>query len=202
MGPTCPPPGTTTPPCQTQPEKVLIITVMENGTDISIGGAEVNITSGSAFFQHRSSLMGEVRTQGVQEATDLTVSVVAEGYLAREQVFSLNCYNDGCFNCEMMVFLDMDKEPFDKGCKKTMKLDLKVEDKDNSPLAGVKVSVSYVVGDTDEQQNVVDGVITDQNGVAMVPISVDGDYKITLVKEVMVDQELDVTVKDCIGKEE
>ena len=51
----------------------------------------------------------------------------------------------------MLIILDINKVPMDEGYKKTMKLHLKVEDKDKSPVAGVKVSVSYVVGETTEQ---------------------------------------------------
>ena len=193
---------TTPAPCQTVPEKVLILNLMERDTDTVISSAEVNITSGSSFFQRRSSLMGEVTTQGVHEATSLTISVVAKGYLARQEVLDLDCVNDGCYDCEMRMTLEMDPVPVDEDyCEKSMELKLKVVDKVNSPVAGVNISVSYIDEDSTEEK-VESQVVTDQNGVMTVPISVNGDYKVTLVKEEMVDQELDVAMKNCTNTEE
>ena len=193
---------TTPAPCQTVPEKVLILNLMERDTDTVISSAEVNITSGSSFFQRRSSLMGEVTTQGVHEATSLTISVVANGYLARQEVLDLDCVNDGCYDCEMRMTLEMDPVLVDEDyCDKSMELKLKVGDEVNSPVAGVNVSVSYIDEDSTEEK-VESQVVTDQNGVATVPISANGDYKVTLVKEDMVDQEFDVAMKNCTNTEE
>ena len=102
----------------------------------------------------------------------------------------------------MRMTLEMDAVEEDKEeCEKAMELKLKVVDEVKRPVAGVNVSVSYIDEDSTEK-NVESQVVTDQNGAAMVPISVNGDYKVTLVKEDMIDQELDVAMKNCTHTEE
>ena len=100
--------ATTLAPCTSHPEKVLILTVMQNFTDIYVEGAEVNITSASSFFTFHSTKMGEVVTQGFPENTSLVISVSADGYMAQQQAFDLECQNIGCDNCEVRVTLELD----------------------------------------------------------------------------------------------
>ena len=101
----CPEPSD---PCVPAPEKRLIMTVYQNGTDIFVPNAEVNITSSSSFFTHRSTVSGEVTSQGFKANTSLEISVAAEGYLPQVQALQLSCENVDCQDCEVRVTLEMD----------------------------------------------------------------------------------------------
>ena len=206
--------ATTSAPCTSHPEKVLVLTVMQNFTDIFVEGAEVNVTSASSFFTYHSTKMGEVVTQGFPENTSLVISVSADGYMAQQQAFNLECQNIGCDNCEVRVTLEMDPvvtlpptlqppgpnetTPKPNFCQEPMSLSIDVSSNKDSPLDGVLVSVNYV-GDNDESELVVaDGLLTNEEGLLTIPVTENGNYKITLTKEGWQEQVVEALMEDCL----
>merc|ERR1719193_1292245 len=84
-----------------------------------------------------------------------------------------------------------------KWTRRLQSLTIDVSSNNESPLEGVLVSVSYVGDDDASELVVADGLLTNEAGLLTIPVTENGNYKITLTKEGFEDEVAEVLMEDC-----
>ena len=133
----------------------------------------------------------------------LLVSVAAEGFISQQQVIEDDCENVQCQDCHVSLALFIDPVPVkNETCPEDMTYSLTVIDSSDRTVAGVQVSLSLVLenkteGAVSNFEILVEGIVTDSAGMVTVPISVNGNYIVNLVKDGWISQHVEFEISNC-----
>lgn len=191
------------PHCRNPPQKILLLTLLQNGTDNAVSGAQVNISSSASFYPHHSDLQGEVSHTAGAAIAGLLVSVAAEGFISQQQVIEDDCENVQCQDCHVSLALFIDPVPVkNETCPDDMTYSLTVIDSSNRTVPGVQVSLILVLtnqteGAVSNFEILVEGIVTDLAGMVTVPITVNGNYIVNLVKDGWIGQDVEIEISNC-----
>ena len=213
---------TTTTVCSTDPEKVFSISILNQETGEPIADASINISSIAGYTstvsaQHKTNIDGKV-TDSLLAAELLELIISASGFMTVVAVIDVNCKNINCQDCyqdfieylepvtevtENPVDPDDTTKSIEDACPEAVGQILVEDEVTGKAISGALVNVFVkTASDNDtEEIVVVQNMTSNENGLIEVPLTVNGDYSITvshdLYDDMIVDEVVDCHVEDC-----
>merc|ERR1719470_711884 len=191
---------TTTPFCLTKPKKMILITILDKETAEPLAGASVNISTSELSASHQSTIAGLVEDFTLESGV-FSVSVAHAGYIAKQEDVTVDCVSIECENCENSFSINLEKissinitDPVDPANNNTVIPEVcegatgsitVLEYVTGQPVSGAAVNVILLSNSEDvtETHEIVNKKLSNADGKIEIPMTLNGNYKISVTKE-------------------
>ena len=191
----------------------MLLQIVNQDTSEPVANAQVNITSASGAVKHLSAvhftnLDGKVEESSITDGS-FTVSVSADGFIEVVKDIKIECENIACNDCSQnysvaLQPMSMPVTTLSPTCPDTGHIFVQ-DEVTGDAISGAAVNVVVVVPNEetgqDEEITVVEDRITAEDGLVSVPLTINGVYQVTAVKdgygESVLAGTVDCQIEDC-----
>merc|ERR1712123_488291 len=179
---------------------MISITILDKETNEAVSAASVNITTSELSASHQSTTEGVVKDFTMEPGV-FTVSVAHEGYIAKQEDVTVDCVSVECEDCDNTFTLKLEKissinitDPVDPANNNTVIPEVcegatgsitVLDELTRQPIMGATVNVVLQSNAEDEEETheVVTNQLSNAEGKVVIPMTVNGNYLISVEKE-------------------